>query len=183
MSDEQHETCDACGRTYWPIIWNAENDLWNEVMGGYLGKACPDCFAKACEAKDIYPFFVAHREHVNIASQAALEQENVGLREALEAIADHYVSCSAARMARAALTTTQDQETHEPGETYVVDEPGLVQPLTPDQETPEDRCPTCGGEAGFESCTGSPDIRCGNRIHEPNAVRPWYLTTPDQETP
>lgn len=67
MSDREGERCGRCSNRY-VVVWAAENDLWNEVEGGPSGMRCPQCFVLDCEARGIYPFFVAFREHVNIES-------------------------------------------------------------------------------------------------------------------
>lgn len=38
------ETCQKCGRRY--LLWFAEHDLWDAVIGHYNGLRCPKCFDK-----------------------------------------------------------------------------------------------------------------------------------------
>lgn len=84
----EHETCDRCGRGY-TLVWAAEDDLWNEVIGSEHGKRCPDCFERDCNERGIYAFFVAFREHVVIADvpdvdEEAKERARVRLRERID---------------------------------------------------------------------------------------------------
>jgi hypothetical protein len=65
------ERCMDCKRTY-DLVWAAENDLWNEVVGSSHGQLCPDCFDRRCNAKGLYPFFVAHREHIAFGMESRL---------------------------------------------------------------------------------------------------------------
>jgi len=59
------EHCQGCGRGY-ALVWAAQDDLWNEVVGSPAGTLCPECFEYECNIRDIHPFFVCYREHVNI---------------------------------------------------------------------------------------------------------------------
>ena len=59
------EVCMDCTRPY-DLVWAAPDALWNEVVGSPTGMLCPDCFDRRCNAKGIYPYFVAHRDHVVI---------------------------------------------------------------------------------------------------------------------
>lgn len=92
MGERDGERCQRCGRAY-AIVWAAHNDLWNEVVGQEGGMLCPDCFTVECEQRGIYPFFVAFREHIQIAALAelaAVTAERDRLRELAE-VARHWL--------------------------------------------------------------------------------------------
>jgi len=73
------ERCQSCGRGY-EIVWAAEDDLWNEVVGTSAGLRCPECFYAECVGRGIFPFFVAFREH-KVLFMSSDEEGNTLLEE------------------------------------------------------------------------------------------------------
>lgn len=61
MSDQPHpeDICQQCGGKN--VVWSADNDLWNELMGGPNGIVCPQCFEKVAEEKGVSIIFNAVR--------------------------------------------------------------------------------------------------------------------------
>lgn len=45
------DRCQQCGNKN--IVWSADNDLWNKVMGSPNGIICPQCFEKIAKEKGV----------------------------------------------------------------------------------------------------------------------------------
>lgn len=51
MKEHPEDFCDKCKRPN--IVWYADNDLWNAVVGDDWSILCPICFVKLAEEKGI----------------------------------------------------------------------------------------------------------------------------------
>ena len=60
------EFCGKCGK-HQPLVWTADDDLWNELNGGPNGVLCPECFDKEADRRGI---FLRWKPHVEFRTPA-----------------------------------------------------------------------------------------------------------------
>lgn len=77
----EYESCDRCGKCY-EIWYEVKNDFWLEVVGGYAGKYCIDCFIEKVKEKGYENVTLSNFEKIGfLGGEIVVEEEYLKINE------------------------------------------------------------------------------------------------------